>query len=99
MARTITYQQAINEALAQEMERDPTVVLFGEDVSGGMGSPGEEDAWGGVLGRSGAPYALVARSGQRGVPSITVHMASKSRRPSLPLRRTLVLRASSRRGR
>src|SRR6266498_5431951 len=29
MARTITYQQAINEALAQEMERDPTVVLFG----------------------------------------------------------------------
>ena len=50
MARTITYQQAINEALAQEMERDPTVVLFGEDVSGGMGSPGEEDAWGGVLG-------------------------------------------------
>jgi pyruvate/2-oxoglutarate/acetoin dehydrogenase E1 component len=50
MARTITYQQAINEALAQEMERDPTVVLFGEDVAGGMGAEGEKDAWGGVLG-------------------------------------------------
>jgi pyruvate dehydrogenase E1 component beta subunit len=50
MARRISYQQAINEALAQEMERDETVVLFGEDVAGGMGSPGEEDAWGGVLG-------------------------------------------------
>jgi pyruvate dehydrogenase E1 component beta subunit len=50
MARRISYQQAINEALAQEMERDQTVVLFGEDVAGGMGSPGEEDAWGGVLG-------------------------------------------------
>ena len=50
MARRITYQQAINEALAQEMERDPTVVIFGEDVAGGMGSPGEDDAWGGVLG-------------------------------------------------
>ncbi len=50
MARRITYQQAINEALAQEMERDPTVVLFGEDVAGGMGAPGEDDAWGGVLG-------------------------------------------------
>jgi pyruvate/2-oxoglutarate/acetoin dehydrogenase E1 component len=50
MARRISYQQAINEALAQEMERDETVVVFGEDVAGGMGSPGEDDAWGGVLG-------------------------------------------------
>ncbi|MFL5863677.1 MAG: alpha-ketoacid dehydrogenase subunit beta [Solirubrobacteraceae bacterium] len=49
MARTITYQQAINEALEQEMRRDPAVVLFGEDVAGGSGGP-EEDAWGGVLG-------------------------------------------------
>jgi pyruvate dehydrogenase E1 component beta subunit len=50
MARNITYQQAINEALAQEMERDPTVVIMGEDVAGGMEAPGEDDAWGGVLG-------------------------------------------------
>jgi pyruvate/2-oxoglutarate/acetoin dehydrogenase E1 component len=50
MARRITYQQAINEALAQEMERDPTVVVMGEDVAGGMETPGEDDAWGGVLG-------------------------------------------------
>src|SRR5215207_1360797 len=42
--------QAINEALEQEMERDETVVLFGEDVAGGSGSQGEEDAWGGVMG-------------------------------------------------
>ncbi|HWT23493.1 MAG TPA: alpha-ketoacid dehydrogenase subunit beta [Solirubrobacteraceae bacterium] len=50
MARRITFQQAINEALAQEMERDPTVVIFGEDVAGGAGADGEDDAWGGVLG-------------------------------------------------
>jgi pyruvate/2-oxoglutarate/acetoin dehydrogenase E1 component len=50
MARMLTYQQAINEALDQEMSRDATVVLFGEDVAGGEGAPGEEDAWGGVLG-------------------------------------------------
>jgi pyruvate/2-oxoglutarate/acetoin dehydrogenase E1 component len=50
MAREITFQTAINEALAQEMERDPTVVVFGEDVAGGMEAPGEDDAWGGVLG-------------------------------------------------
>ncbi|HET9597078.1 MAG TPA: alpha-ketoacid dehydrogenase subunit beta [Anaeromyxobacteraceae bacterium] len=50
MARAISYQQAINEALRQEMERDPRVIVMGEDNAGGAGSPGEKDAWGGVLG-------------------------------------------------
>lgn len=50
MARKITYQQAINEALSQEMSRDPTVVIMGEDVAGGAGTEGEDEAWGGVLG-------------------------------------------------
>lgn len=50
MARKISYQQAINEALEQEMRRDPTVFLMGEDNAGGAGAPGEQDAWGGVLG-------------------------------------------------
>jgi pyruvate dehydrogenase E1 component beta subunit len=45
-----SYRQALNEALAQEMRRDPTVIVMGEDNSGGMGAPGEDDAWGGVLG-------------------------------------------------
>ena len=50
MARSITYREAINEALAQEMERDDSVIVMGEDNAGGAGSPGEMDAWGGVLG-------------------------------------------------
>src|ERR671937_1854511 len=50
MARTITYREAINEALASEMERDERVIVMGEDNAGGEGSPGEMDAWGGVLG-------------------------------------------------
>ncbi len=50
MARKITYQQAINEALDQEMARDENIILMGEDVVGGSGSDGEMDAWGGVLG-------------------------------------------------
>ncbi|MEU5257376.1 alpha-ketoacid dehydrogenase subunit beta [Amycolatopsis sp. NPDC021455] len=50
MARTISYREAINEALAQEMERDESVIVMGEDNAGGAGSPGEDDAWGGVLG-------------------------------------------------
>jgi pyruvate dehydrogenase E1 component beta subunit len=50
VARRITFMQAINEALGQEMERDETVVVLGEDNAGGAGAPGEDDAWGGVLG-------------------------------------------------
>jgi acetoin:2,6-dichlorophenolindophenol oxidoreductase subunit beta len=50
MARTITFQQAISEALGQEMARDPSVIVMGEDNVGGMGADGEKDAWGGVLG-------------------------------------------------
>ncbi|MFW6135602.1 MAG: alpha-ketoacid dehydrogenase subunit beta [Chloroflexota bacterium] len=52
--RTLTFREAINEALRLEMRRDPTVVLMGEDVAGGAELPhvegkGEE-AWGGVMG-------------------------------------------------
>jgi pyruvate dehydrogenase E1 component beta subunit len=50
MARKITFQQAINEAIDQEMGRDESVIVMGEDVVGGSGADGEMDAWGGVLG-------------------------------------------------
>src|SRR6185437_2481975 len=43
-------RQALNEAIAQEMRRDPTIIVIGEDVSGGAGSEGQRDAYGGVLG-------------------------------------------------
>ena len=55
--RKISYREAINEALEQEMERDSTVILMGEDVAGGAGGQGEEDAWGGVLGVTKGLYA------------------------------------------
>ena len=45
-----SYRQAINEALRQEMERDHRVILMGEDISGGTGTQGDQDAWGGPLG-------------------------------------------------
>jgi pyruvate dehydrogenase E1 component beta subunit len=50
MARKLSFRQAVNEALTQEMTRDPRVVLMGEDVAGGTQAPGEPDAWGGPLG-------------------------------------------------
>jgi pyruvate dehydrogenase E1 component beta subunit len=43
-------RQALNEALRQEMRRDPRVVIIGEDVAGGAGGTGSIDAYGGVLG-------------------------------------------------
>ena len=54
--RKITFREAINEAMRLEMRRDPTVILFGEDVAGGATLPHMEgenkEAWGGVLGVS-----------------------------------------------
>lgn len=54
--RTITFREAVNEAMRLEMRRDPTVILFGEDVAGGATLPHMEgenkEAWGGVLGVS-----------------------------------------------
>ena len=45
-----TFRQAINEAISQEMERDENVIVIGEDVAGGAGANGEQDAWGGPMG-------------------------------------------------
>lgn len=50
MSRKISYKDAINEAISQEMARDSSVIVMGEDNVGGHGSPGVLDAWGGVLG-------------------------------------------------
>lgn len=54
MPRMLTIKDAINEALAQEMEADERVVLFGEDIAGGAGRdeayPDAADAWGGPFG-------------------------------------------------
>lgn len=51
--RTITYREAINEAIRMEMRRDSAVILMGEDVAGGASTHLEEkgeEAWGGDLG-------------------------------------------------
>lgn len=45
-----TFRQALNEALFQEMKKDENVVVIGEDVAGGAGANGEQDAWGGPMG-------------------------------------------------
>ena len=49
--RELTFSQAINEAIRQEMRRDPTIIVIGEDVAGAAGRAhlGFIDAWGGPL--------------------------------------------------
>ncbi|MEZ5498767.1 MAG: alpha-ketoacid dehydrogenase subunit beta [Steroidobacteraceae bacterium] len=47
----LSMRDAINQALHQEMERDPRIIVLGEDVSGGAGgTSGEREASGGIFG-------------------------------------------------
>ena len=50
--RELNFGEALNEAMRQEMRRDPKVILMGEDVAGGADVDHLEggEAWGGVLG-------------------------------------------------
>lgn len=57
MSRKLSMKLAINEAIDQEMTRDPSVIMLGEDIVGGAGADGEKDAWGGVLGVTKGLYA------------------------------------------
>lgn len=49
MART-SFRQALNDALRSEMRRESRVVVIGEDVAGGAGGTGVDDAYGGIMG-------------------------------------------------
>lgn len=60
-----TFRQAINEALHQEMERDPTVIVLGEDIVGGHG--GSANAPGSSGGMMGVTSGLYQKFGERRV--------------------------------
>lgn len=49
--RELSFGQAVNEAIRQEMRRDPSIIVMGEDVAGAAGRAhlGFVDAWGGPL--------------------------------------------------
>jgi len=61
MSRVLSVSQAINEALVIAMEKDPDVILLGEDVAGGGERLGDDvDEVGGILGTT---KGLVSRFG------------------------------------
>jgi len=60
-----SFRDALNEAMHLEMERDPTVIVLGEDVSGGAGgTSGQREASGGIFG---VTKGLLPRFGEQRV--------------------------------
>ena len=91
-ARQLTFVQATNEALQQEMERDPTVFVMGEDVAGGAGRPEFEDAWGGpfrltkgLIGQFGAERVRDTPISEAGFIGAGVGAAATGLRPVVDL--------------
>ena len=90
----ISFVQSINEAIAQEMERDPSVIVIGEDVAGAPGKKeqGFEDAWGGVfkltkglIGKFGSRRVLDAPISETGFIGAGVGAAATGLRPIVEL--------------
>jgi pyruvate/2-oxoglutarate/acetoin dehydrogenase E1 component len=91
--RELTYNQAINEAIRQEMRRDPTVIVIGEDVSGAAGraSQGFVDGWSaslktrGLLSEFGPDRVIDAPIAEMGFVGAGVGAAMTGLRPIVDL--------------
>ncbi|WP_221796263.1 alpha-ketoacid dehydrogenase subunit beta [Aquisediminimonas sediminicola] len=82
------YRTAILETLAAEMERDPNVVLLGEDIVGGMGTPGGPEAIGGIwktteglFGRFGADRVIDTPISESAIIGAAAGLALSGKRP------------------
>ncbi len=76
--RTTTFLEAVREALAEEMQRDPRVLVMGEDV-GKLG--GVFRATDGLLDRFGPLRVLDTPMMELGIVGVAVGMAMKGLRP------------------
>jgi pyruvate dehydrogenase E1 component beta subunit len=77
-AREITFGQAINEALAEEMRRDPTVFIIGEDVAE-AGTPFK--VLSGLVQEFGAKRVIDSPISEAGIAGIGVGAAMTGMRP------------------
>jgi len=48
----LTIREVINQTIHAEMERDPNLIMLGEDIVGGAGTAGGQEAIGGIWGTS-----------------------------------------------
>src|SRR5688500_4211212 len=76
--RTITYRQALYEALREEMERDESVMLLGEDLVHGGGAFG---VTGDLFARFGAERVLQTPISENGFVGVAVGAAMTGMRP------------------
>ena len=90
--RQLSFIQAVNEALRQEMERDETVFIMGEDIAGGAGRDDKEDAWGGpmrltkgLIGQFGAARVRDTPISEAGFMGAGVGAAATGMRPVVDL--------------
>lgn len=60
----MSYREALTAGMRDAMLEDPNVILLGEDIAGGLGAGGQQDAWGGVLG---ATHGLMTEFGRERV--------------------------------
>ena len=77
-AREITFAQAINEALAEEMRRDPTVFIIGEDVAE-AGTPFK--VLSGLVAEFGTARVIDSPISEAGISGIGVGAAMTGMRP------------------
>lgn len=76
--REITFSQAINEALAEEMRRDPSVFIIGEDVAE-AGTPFK--VLSGLVGEFGTARVIDSPISEAGISGIGVGAAMTGMRP------------------
>lgn len=67
--RTLSFVDAVGEAMRQAMEADPSVIVMGEDVAGGAGRGGDkENAMGGSFGATRSLFPLFGPTRVRDTP-------------------------------
>src|SRR5947209_2654385 len=76
--RTLTLAQAINEAIAEEMRRDPTVFVIGEDVAE-AGTPFK--VLSGLVGEFGTQRVIDSPISEAGITGLGVGAAMTGMRP------------------
>lgn len=80
MGRTISYLQALNEAMAEEMRRDPAVFILGEDVR--MGAFGQTS---GLVNEFGAERLVNTPIAENAITGVAMGAAMFGLRPVLEL--------------
>ncbi len=79
--KNITYVEAINEAIIEEMERDEKVFIFGEDIAVGYGGGGLFGATRGLLDKFGADRVIDTPLSELAIAGAAVGAALVGLRP------------------